>query len=38
MAKKSGKKFVAPAQPVGYSQESASQDGKKKGGKTPGCK
>ena len=33
MAKKDGKKgeFIGKAQPVGYSQESASQEGKKKG-------
>jgi hypothetical protein len=34
--KKGGKKFVGSAQPTGYSQESAKQDGKKGSAKVPG--
>lgn len=34
--KKAGKSMKAPAQPTGYSQVSASQDGKKKGSGMPG--
>ena len=34
--KKEGGKFIGSAQPTGYAQVSASQDGKKGKSKTPG--